>query len=294
VARGYTLPDPSPILPMFEQTQPERTINVTWGNQAQLIGYEVTPQVIQPNQPLTLNLYWHSLTDLTFSQRLFLQLIDINGQPITQWEGDPFMEDMYRWRPNGLLPTQHTLWVGPDTPSGPYLVRLGFFDNDTKQRLPLSAVAGPPIDQIQLGLFYVTTPPPPPQTPLTATFGDAIELLGTTMPNGATVTHSWPITLHWQARQPTDRAYTVFVQLLNESGTVITSLDKQPFNRLYPTQLWSPGENITDNFMLPLPNEGLPAGKYRLITGFYDLNTGQRLPVATGGDTVELQSFERE
>ncbi len=142
LAQLHLLLDPSPLLPMFTKTQPERTIHLNWANLAELTGYDVLPAVIKPGQPLTLNLYWHSLTDATFDNRLFLQLIDHAGNPINQWEGEAFREDMYRWRPDGILPSQHILWVGPDAAPGPYLVRLGFFDDRSGKRLPVIKAEG--------------------------------------------------------------------------------------------------------------------------------------------------------
>ena len=38
---------------------------------------------------------------------------------------------------------------------------------------------------------------------------------------------------------------------------------------------------------LPLSSD-LPAGSYRLIAGFYNAATGERLPVDSGGDFVGL------
>jgi hypothetical protein len=49
-------------------------------------------------------------------------------------------------------------------------------------------------------------------------------------------------------------------------------------NGLYPTSAWQPGEIVVDEFELPLPDV-LAAGEYSLVTGMYDLATGQRLPV---------------
>ncbi|MCP4360428.1 MAG: hypothetical protein GY796_20660, partial [Chloroflexi bacterium] len=100
-----------------------------------------------------------------------------------------------------------------------------------------------------------------------------------------------PISFHWQTLHPTDKPYTVFLQLLNQNGDVISGWDSQPFNGLYPTNRWSPGEIITDTFLLPLPEEGLPPGSYRLVTGFYDFDTGRRLPVVDAGDFAELGQF---
>jgi hypothetical protein len=304
VAHLVLLPDqgdqPSPkaqISNLFDLT-PLRTIDLNWADIVRLEGYDVTPQLAQPGQPITLNFYWHSLTDKTFEHRLFLQLLDSAGNPINQWEGDAFREDMYRWRPDGILTTQHTLWPGPDVDPGPYLVRLGFFDEVSGERLPLQEEAGPTsIDQVQLGLFYVSlddTDPRQPTTPLSAAFADSIELIGFTLTPYSllpTPYSTLPVTIHWQTIQPTDKPYTVFLQLLNEQGEVISGWDRQPFDGLYPTNLWSPGEIIADTFHLPLPEAGLPSGKYRLITGFYDFDTGQRLPVVDGGDFAELGEF---
>lgn len=309
VAEWRTLADPESLVAMFTDTKPRRTANLTWDNLAHLTGYEVIPEVARPGQPVTVNLYWRSLTDQTFTYRLFLQVIDSTGQPINQYEGEAFREDMYRWRPTGLLPSQHTLWLGPDTPSGPYLIRLGFFDEQSGERLPLAQNEGgrqpadetqPPLDQIQLGLFYAAEDgqdPRQPEIPLEAAFAGAIELTGVTLPDiqkGILETEhaKLPVTFHWRALQPTDRPYTVFLQLLDARNQVVSGWDSQPFDGLYPTSLWSPGELIVDTFVLPLPDKGLPPGPYQLITGFYDFETGRRLPLAGGEDFVRLAGFE--
>jgi hypothetical protein len=213
---------------------------------------------------------------------------------------------MYRWRPGGILPTQHSLWVGPDTPSGPYFVRMGFFDRHTGERLPLLPSASLPaadgVDQVYLGLFYVSadgTDPRPPATPLEATFGENIRLTGVTLSHienseSGGQNSDLPVELHWQAINPTSKPFTAFLQLLNADGQVVAGWDSQPFNGLYPTNFWSPGELVVDTFALPLPAEGLPPGTYRLITGWYDFETFERLPVAGGGDFAELAQFSVE
>jgi len=287
-----------PITNLFTTT-PLRTISLNWADLVELRGYDVTPQLAQPGQPITVNLYWHSLTDFTFDNHLFLQIVDGAGNPINQWEGAAFGEDMYRWRPDGILPSQHTLWLGPDTPSGPYLIRLGFFDPHTGERLPLHQAD--PLNQVHLGLFYVSadgTDPRIPATPLSATFADVIQLTGVTLPDiqkskiaNQSKIQNLKSKINWQSLQPTNKPYTVFLQLLDEQGEVVSSWDSQPFGGLYPTNLWSPGEVIADTFLLPLPEGGLSPGSYRLITGFYDFETGQRLPVNGGGDFAELGKF---
>jgi hypothetical protein len=312
-------PQANEFIETLFETTPGRLASLTWGQTEPLLrldGYEVTPEVVRPGSPLTVNFYWRSLTDHTFDKRLFLQVIDSAGNPVNQWEGAALQEDMYRWRPAGLLPSQHVLWLGPATPPGPYLIRLGFFDGRSGERLPVRITAkrdegegragsdeAAPMDQVQLGLFYVSadgSDPRQPAVPLSAAFGDVIQLTGVTLPSllddqtQVTTDRNLPVTFHWQALRPTDRPYTAFLQLLDEQGQVVTSWDNQPYTGLYPTSLWSPGEMIVDTFQLPLPETGLSPGNYRLITGFYDVNTGQRLPVtlpAEGKDWVELAAF---
>ncbi len=300
----FSAPLPTELAVLFNAAAPRRAIDLNWGNQAQLTGYDVSPEVASPGSAITINFYWRSLTDNTFDQRLFLQIVDAAGQPVTQWEGDAFVEDMYRWRPGGLLSSQHTLWLGPDAPPGPYLIRLGFFDRHTGARLPLQPSGSLPdatgVDQAYVGLFYVApagVDPRRPATPLQVVFGDSIRLTGVTLPAAirnpqpVAVGATLPITFYWQAVQPVAKPYTVFLQLLNEKGQMVSGWDSQPLAGRYPTSFWSPGEVVVDTFALPLPPPGLPPGAYRLITGFYQVDTGQRLPANSGGDFAQLATF---
>jgi mannosyltransferase len=85
--------------------------------------------------------------------------------------------------------------------------------------------------------------------------------------------------LVWRTDTPLTTPYKVFVQLLNPDGTLATQRDAEPGGGRYPTTDWQPGETITDNHALILP-EHLPPAHYRLIIGLY--NAGDplaRLPV---------------
>src|SRR5262249_36317723 len=122
--------------------------------------------------------------------------------------------------------------------------------------------------------------------PLNATFAGDVHLLGYEVaqkPGASTL----PVILYWQAVTPPDQDYTVFVQLLDGSGKLAAQLDSMPAGGRLPTSSWEPGEVIADPHEIPLP-PGLAPGKFRLIAGLYLLATGQRLPLASGGDSVTL------
>jgi hypothetical protein len=76
--------------------------------------------------------------------------------------------------------------------------------------------------------------------------------------------------------------YTVFVHLVDRQGETLAQADGQPLQGEFPTPFWRPGDIVRDARRLPLPavdGEALSAK-----VGFYLLETGQRLPVSSGGE----------
>ena len=96
-----------------------------------------------------------------------------------------------------------------------------------------------------------------------------------------------PVTLYWQCLIEVDHNYTVFVQLLNADWRVVAQQDRQPLAGEAPTSTWLQGEFLSDAYHLHLPAD-LSPGEYRIIAGMYEAMSGQRLPVSTGGDFIEL------
>jgi hypothetical protein len=124
-----------------------------------------------------------------------------------------------------------------------------------------------------------------------AQVGDSIELLGYDIGKRQQAASSQEykvegkpqaleVTLYWRANKPVSEDYTVFVQLLDSEGHLVTQHDGQPLSGYLPTGDWSPGDVIPDSHRLALPSE-LPPGCYQLIAGMYILETLERLPVHT-------------
>ncbi|MFN8439637.1 MAG: hypothetical protein U0175_02655 [Caldilineaceae bacterium] len=98
--------------------------------------------------------------------------------------------------------------------------------------------------------------------------------------------------LTWQAQQPEQRDYTVFLQLLDDSGSLQWQVDRQPQVGFSPTSAWQANQIVQDPFALPLGD--LPKGSYHLIAGCYWFDADgvlHRLPVKSGADYIELLSF---
>ncbi|MCS7070587.1 MAG: glycosyltransferase family 39 protein [Anaerolinea sp.] len=92
----------------------------------------------------------------------------------------------------------------------------------------------------------------------------------------------------WEVLRPPDRDWTLYVHLLDQRGELLANWDG-PVNPTrdgyyYSTLLWEPGEFVIDERIIELPLETPPPGSgYRLVVGFYDLRTGERVPVIVDG-----------
>ncbi|GAB4572807.1 MAG: hypothetical protein Kow0077_13320 [Anaerolineae bacterium] len=102
-------------------------------------------------------------------------------------------------------------------------------------------------------------------------------------------------TLYWQAESPTGSDYVVYNHLVPlNSRQVLAQIDGPPlFDERRGTSDWDdPNETlISREFTLALDDD-IPPGEYRLITGFYDRESGQRLLSPGGEDYLEVTTIE--
>jgi len=86
------------------------------------------------------------------------------------------------------------------------------------------------------------------------------------------------VTLYWEATAVPAEDYTVFVHLLDGSGSLRGQGDGPPVGGDYATSLWVPGEVIADEHVVTIHADA-PPGDYSLAAGLYRLADGVRLPV---------------
>jgi hypothetical protein len=252
-----------------------------------LIGYELRTVRMQPGDSLSFSLFWQNQQALEEDYAVFVHLTGRGDGFFWQGDGQPV---------NGLFPTSQwptgvEVWDGreiavpTDAPPGRYRLEVGWYDPSTLERLPVLDEEGRPQDNT-LVLDYLKVASDEeslsPQSPLAATFGDNISLLGYDLepaairPGGAL-----HLRLYWQARKPVGEDYTVFVHLLDEDGQLWGQHDGQPEGDFYPTSFWDEGEVIVDEHEIVL-KPSTPPGEYQIVTGLYRLATGERLAVDAG------------
>ena len=121
---------------------------------------------------------------------------------------------------------------------------------------------------------------PQASRPLPLRFGPVISLTGYDVPS-ATLERGQPflLLLYWGADGPADRNYSVFVHLVDRSGTVLAQADNWPQAGRAPTSGWKKGQFIGDYYLIPI-SESITSGDAWIEVGLYDLATMQRIPVS--------------
>jgi hypothetical protein len=87
--------------------------------------------------------------------------------------------------------------------------------------------------------------------------------------------------LFWRADSALSDNLTVFTQFSDPGGRVWGQYDNPPGAGWYPTNLWQPGEVVSDDYLIHL-DPATPAGELRLRVGLYHPDTLARIPVVDG------------
>ena len=274
---------PAQITPPLEALSIPNPIRQPLGDLT-LVGY-AAPEKIQPGQEMWLWLYWQAQKPPDPDALIQLSLgsqdentttdfppVDSIG-PVDSWQVGQVRRAVYHLPTSPRLAGQEAaIHVGITSAAGPIETTLAHVKLETRPRQ-----------------FDV----PPIAQPTDITFGERsqLKLIGYDLPAASFAPgDALPVTLYWQAGAEMDVNYTVFVQLLNHAGQVVSQQDLQPLAGAAPTTTWLSGEILTDPYSLTLPAD-LPSGDYHLITGLYNAATGERLPASSGGDFVELQQI---
>jgi len=90
----------------------------------------------------------------------------------------------------------------------------------------------------------------------------------------------------WQALQPIDFDYNIFVHVVDDAGNLVAQLDTQPVGGDRPMTSWLPGEIIHDAYQLAIPPDAPPSLHVQM--GLYNWQTLKRLPLASGGNALAI------
>ncbi|NLD71618.1 MAG: hypothetical protein GX649_02750, partial [Chloroflexi bacterium] len=145
---------------------------------------------------------------------------------------------------------------------------------------------------VRLAVYAVPEAPPGAiEVETDHVFGEGVRLRGYSIgPRTASSGDIVPLTLYWECLEAIPERLKVFVHLVDARGHIVGQRDSEPAGGSRPTSDWQPGEMVVDNHGL-LVRPGTPPGEHTLRIGLYDGATGQRLPVSSGGDALDLATL---
>ncbi|PID85064.1 MAG: hypothetical protein CSB13_09990 [Chloroflexi bacterium] len=127
-------------VPSAPATEIETPTQIKFGDHISLSGYTLAETELAPGDILQLSLFW--LTDAALEQRykVFLHVLDENGQLVTQRDSEPgsTLKPTTIWKPDETIIDNHGVLIPTDLPPGHYTLNLGMYDfADPDIRLPI-------------------------------------------------------------------------------------------------------------------------------------------------------------
>ncbi len=249
-----------------------------------LLGYQLGRDKASAGERVPLTLFWRA--DAAPSKDYAFQPMfgDVAGESLPLANAE---FPTSKWRAGEIVRGQYSISVPVSVQAGS--MPLGLRLSDGTKLSDLASFTVEKTDRVFVA--------PSVQFVQSANFGNAIALTGynlsqTTVKPGETL----QVTLVWQARDKMDKAYTVFVHLLDQENKPVAQKDAEPMGGARATTGWVADEYLADTYELPIKSE-TPPGKYTIEIGWYDAKDPAfvRLPVldasgAPAGDHVILKT----
>jgi hypothetical protein len=285
---AYNLPE-LPSLPVNNR------VDINFGNEITLLGYEMTPTVAGSFLPVMI--FWRVDSPATADYMPFLQLEDAWGHRWSQTE--TFAYPAEQWETGETIIQQVNVLLPVGMPPGTYRIRLGLFDPHTAERLPRLDQAGGfagdayLIENVQIMAGGVPASLPEPPFVEDQAFLPGLHLLGYERGGASAMTGApWGLSLWWLATEPLPSLSTT-LELVGNGGQVHTMLEGQPVHDNYPFEEWQPPQFIIDQRSLLIPAT-FPVGDYRLQLRLSELGGDDRLFIAPQVQTKIDATFGNE
>ena len=148
--------------------------------------------------------------------------------------------------------------------------------------------------------------PPPIANPVEIEFAGQVRLTGYDLAAPAAADLPSPARLYWQVNSKPERRLKYILSVIAEQPdggqTVVTSIEREPYEGDIPTIYWDPGRTLKEFVELPVRQPVAPGSRLFITFQMYDAETLEKLPVtgAVGGEvqadgvTVVLPFVETE
>ena len=283
------------------QGVPNSDYTVSWGDAISLMYYDTFSGAMYPGQRYDMTMYFVKTAPMDIDYRLKVHMVNQEGHTLLLKEGEPLGTPTSKWEIGTVLrDNAYQVEIPEGTPPGLYRIELSFYDPDTFDHLPAVQVNTGQLlnDPYVLDYLIVGDWPPKAQVKINppVLLGDIVELQGAAVldENGKeqilagksfAPNQAIDLRLHWQVKEFIHDNYTTFIHVVGPDGTLVTQADRQPMSGFIPTSYWPPRQEIVDDYTVQLPPDA-PLGEYKLLVGWYDLDTVTRLPMSQNGSPI--------
>lgn len=240
---------------------------------------------VRPGHNLPLTLYWRAQQPLNGTGLTYrLEVVGPDGKLLREQTDPAGASWLEAWSAGELVQQNTGLYFYPETEPGRYTLRwtLQQDEGTINGRRPWQPWSNAAVEfgRVEVRPWPLESELPEDVTLVEADFGTLAQLYGYTV---AADNGILELALTWQAAEPTETSYLVFVHVVPEvGGEPVTQADRFPVDNLRPTTGWRTGEVLRDVYQLPLPAD-LQPGRYTIYVGLYNPDDGQRLPVTVDG-----------
>jgi len=119
------------ILPRESSLNIPNPMSVNFGDEAELVGYDVSRLVMYPNSPVKVTFYWRAKHPITTDYRVFTQILEPNTTHVfgaddsmpVQWT-----RPTHTWQPGEIIKDEHIFTVNKDAPPGTWQIAVGMYE----------------------------------------------------------------------------------------------------------------------------------------------------------------------
>ncbi len=128
---------PIRVMDPAQTRPPSHLLVVELGNQIQLLGYDISSEILTLDEPLNLALHWQAIAQPTIDYTVFTQLVGpdglVWGQKDNQPQGGRYPTTA--WSVHDKVIDRYEFKLKPGAPPGQYRLLVGMYDLATGQRL---------------------------------------------------------------------------------------------------------------------------------------------------------------
>lgn len=263
----------------------QNPVNITYNSTIQFLGYDLDNTRILQGSMFKITYYWKLLKSMDEDYIIFVHFLNESEKIVFQNDHRPQVATS-KWPIGPIFKETHIVKTPKDVGVGNYYLFLGLY-NQKESRLPVTSEYEinktredvlSKISKIKYEKYEI--------------YDNKIQFMGynldkTTVEKGK----SFRITYFWKSLGQVDVNYTIFVHFIDENGRIMFQQDHEPAYGIYATSNWNRGEIIKEDYEVRAPKE-VPDGNYRIRIGLYDQNTGFRLRLLDGENSLIIGSIK--